>query len=76
MAEENGKQVLLSFRNISKEFPGVKALDGISFDIMRGEVHVLLGENGAGKSTLMRILVALMEPSSGEVEMYGYNLWQ
>ena len=74
MAEENGKQVLLSFRNISKEFPGVKALDGVSFDIMRGEVHVLLGENGAGKSTLIKMLTGVNIPDTGTITLDGKEI--
>jgi putative multiple sugar transport system ATP-binding protein len=47
---------ILEMRNISKEFPGVKALDNVNFKVKRGEIHCLVGENGAGKSTLMKIL--------------------
>lgn len=48
--------VILEMRNITKEFPGVKALDNISFAVKQGEIHCLVGENGAGKSTLMKVL--------------------
>ena len=43
---------ILKLENITKEFPGVKALDGVTFELNEGEVHVLLGENGAGKSSM------------------------
>ncbi len=50
------KSPLLEMKNITKEFPGVKALDGVTFDLFAGEFHSLVGENGAGKSTLMKVL--------------------
>jgi len=49
-------QILLSMKNISKSFPGVKALDDVSLDVVKGEIHAICGENGAGKSTLMNVL--------------------
>ncbi len=57
---------LLELRGISKEFPGVKALDDVSFAIWPGEVHMLLGENGAGKSSLMKVLCGAYRADSGE----------
>jgi L-arabinose transport system ATP-binding protein len=61
----------LEFRNISKQFPGVKALDGVSFGVREGSVHGLVGENGAGKSTLLKILSGAHPPSSGSVLIGG-----
>ena len=62
---------ILEFRNITKEFPGVKALDNISMSFRYGEVHALCGENGAGKSTLMKILSGVYQPTSGELIYKG-----
>ncbi len=56
---------------ITKTFPGVKALDNVSFDLRPGEVHALMGENGAGKSTLMKILSGIYAPDSGEIRVNG-----
>lgn len=64
---------LIKMSGITKEFPGVKALDNISFDIMPGEVHVLIGENGAGKSTLMKILSGVYTPTSGKIICNGHE---
>jgi D-xylose transport system ATP-binding protein len=64
---------LLELRSISKEFPGVKALDGVSFDLEKAEVHALCGENGAGKSTLIKILCGYYPSGSfsGEILLDG-----
>ena len=48
--------VILAMRSITKEFPGVKALDGVTMNVRRGDIHAICGENGAGKSTLMKVL--------------------
>ncbi|MGE5797730.1 MAG: ATP-binding cassette domain-containing protein, partial [Ignavibacteria bacterium] len=58
---------LLSMENISKHYPGVLALDNVSFDLIPGEVHCLIGENGAGKSTLMKILSGAIKKDSGKI---------
>src|SRR5215210_1500507 len=70
---------LLEMRDITKTFPGVRALDGVTFDLRAGEIHALVGENGAGKSTLMKILGGVYPAGSyggeilvkGEVQRFG-----
>lgn len=62
---------LLEMNHITKVFPGVKALDDMSFNLKPGEVHVLIGENGAGKSTLMKILAGAYSPDGGELFIEG-----
>ncbi len=69
-----GEFKTLSFRNINKYFPGVQALDNVSFDIQGGTVHALVGENGAGKSTLMKILLGVYQIDSGEILIDGKRL--
>ena len=61
------KNVVVYMHNISKSFPGVKALDNVNFELRVGEIHGLLGENGAGKTTLMKILCGIYIPDSGEI---------
>ena len=58
---------LLEMRNITKEFPGVKALDGVSLTVRPGTVHALMGENGAGKSTFLKMICGELEPTKGTV---------
>src|SRR2546425_1325337 len=62
---------LLSVRGLRKDFPGVRALDGVDFTLRRGEVHALMGENGAGKSTLIKVLTGVYRRDSGEILLGG-----
>ncbi|MCR6501380.1 sugar ABC transporter ATP-binding protein [Shinella sp. CPCC 101442] len=61
----------LSMTGISKVFPGVRALDGVDFECLSGEVHAICGENGAGKSTLMKILGGSYRPDAGTIQLAG-----
>jgi len=65
------QDVILRLEGIGKQFPGVRALDNISLELLAGEVHVLLGENGAGKSTLMKILSGEYAPDGGRIVVRG-----
>lgn len=62
---------LLEMENITKTFPGVKALDSVQFELKEGETHVLLGENGAGKSTLIKVLSGAYQQDEGSVKIRG-----
>ena len=64
-------QALLKARRISKQFPGVLALDEVDFDLAHGEIHALLGENGAGKSTLVKIVTGAYRMDSGSISIDG-----
>lgn len=68
------RQVILRMEGITKEFPGVKALDGVNLNVYKGQVMALLGENGAGKSTLMKILSGVYQKTSGELFFKGSKL--
>lgn len=60
-------EIKLELKNISKSFPGVKALDGVNIALRKGTVHAVMGENGAGKSTLMKIINGLYQRDEGQV---------
>ena len=62
---------IFTLKNITKEFPGVKALDDVTINIERGTIHGLVGENGAGKSTLIKILAGIYQPNKGEIILDG-----
>jgi ribose transport system ATP-binding protein len=68
------RDLLLELSNISKRFPGVVALEGVDFDLRRGEVHVLFGENGAGKSTLINIIAGTYPPDTGTFKYQGKEI--
>ena len=65
------EEYILQMKNIYKSFPGVQALQDVSFNLRKGSVHALVGENGAGKSTLMKILSGLHRYDSGDIVIKG-----
>lgn len=67
-------ECLLSTLGLSKHYPGVQALDGVDFELLAGEVHVLFGENGAGKSTLISMLAGAVQPSAGDIRIKGRSV--
>ncbi|HFL2514525.1 TPA: sugar ABC transporter ATP-binding protein [Clostridioides difficile] len=66
--------IILKLSNIAKEFPGVRALDNVNFELFHGEVHALLGENGAGKSTMIKILTGAHSKTSGKFIFEGKEI--
>lgn len=71
----NDPNVVLHCEKIDKIYPGTKALDGVSFDLLKGKVNVLIGENGAGKSTLMKMIAGIEQPSAGKMYMDGEEVY-
>jgi ribose transport system ATP-binding protein len=71
MKKKNAAKYILEMENVSKTFPGVKALDKVHFNLKKGEVHALVGENGAGKSTLLKILAGAYKKDAGTIKLYG-----
>jgi rhamnose transport system ATP-binding protein len=67
-------EYILELRNISKTFPGVKALDNVHFTLKSGEIHALMGENGAGKSTFIKIITGVHRPNSGDYFINGQRV--
>lgn len=67
-------ELILRTENISKKFPGVVALDGVDFDLYKGEVHAILGENGAGKSTFIKLLTGVYSKDGGRIYFGGREL--
>lgn len=66
---------MLRTDHLSKEFPGVKALDDVSMEFREGEVHCLIGENGAGKSTLIKAIAGYHAPTSGTITVHGKRIF-
>ncbi|HSL01640.1 MAG TPA: sugar ABC transporter ATP-binding protein [Rubrobacteraceae bacterium] len=71
MSSSEQSEPVVRLRDVTKEFPGVLAVDHVNLEILPGEVHAIAGENGAGKSTLMKLLSQVERPTSGEIEISG-----
>src|SRR5215210_5776647 len=74
MTDDAREPALLTMADIVKEFPGVRALDGVDLDVRAGEVHALLGQNGAGKSTLIKVLAGAHLPDEGTISWQGQQV--
>lgn len=68
-----GGSDVVKFDGVTKRFGRVVALDNVSFDVRMGTVHALLGHNGAGKTTSLRIIVGVLRPTAGSVEVFGVD---
>jgi ABC-type multidrug transport system ATPase subunit len=67
-------QPVIQVKNLSKQYKNIAAVDGLSFTVNEGDVYGFLGQNGAGKSTTIRMLLTLVQPTSGEIELFGMKL--
>ncbi len=67
-------ETILEMKDISKSFPGVKALDSVDFKLRKGEIHALMGENGAGKSTLIKVITGVYEKDAGLITLQGESI--
>ena len=65
------QDIILALKNITKIYPGVVALDHVSVEFRRGEIHALCGENGAGKSTLIKVITGAIQPEEGSIVLDG-----
>ncbi len=65
---------IIQVKDLTKEFGPIRAVDGLSFSVSSGQVYGFLGQNGAGKSTTIRMLLTLIRPTSGSIELFGMNL--
>src|ERR1700737_1489268 len=73
MIEPHVSGLILRITDARKSFGGSKALDGVSFELKRSEIHAIIGENGAGKSTLIKLITGALRPDSGTIEIDGHS---
>jgi ABC-type multidrug transport system ATPase subunit len=67
-------QPIVQVTNLSKHYKNIRAVDALSFTVYQGDVYGFLGQNGAGKSTTIRMLLTLIQPTEGSIELFGLNL--
>lgn len=73
-ASIDNREMILSVRNVSKSFGGVRAVVGVSFDLHRGELLGIIGPNGSGKTTLVNLITGFLAPDSGTIDYDGRNI--